>query len=89
MRGGGCVCIHSIYKRPPPGVIIGPIIPHGSAMVGRASPLFWTKLTRCDVNFYGVNMAAFLNTQVLISDGTKGGSFACGVVYVTEVEWHQ
>ena len=58
----------------------------GGALV---APLFRTKLTRCDVNFYGVNMAAFLNTQVLISDGTKGGSFACGVVYVTEVEWHQ
>ena len=34
--GGGCVCVHSIYNRPPPGVIIGPIIPDGSKTVGRS-----------------------------------------------------
>ena len=138
--GGGCVCVHSIYNRPPPGVIIGPIIPDGSRTVGRSenpwgqvamwwaylllppgwdrvtgfvkiggpiaplpppgsnnpgqwcvSPLlFWTKLTRCDVNFYGVNMDGgfFLNTQVLIF-WDKRRLLCFAVVYVTEVEWHQ
>ena len=127
--GGGCVCVHSIYNRPPPGVIIGPIIPDGSRAVGRSenpggqvvmwwaylplphgwdrvtwfvkigwpiaplpppgsdspgqwcvSPLlFWTKLTRCDVNFYGVNMdGGFFWIRRCSFSGTKEGSFTCG-----------